>query len=127
MPFASVVLDIPTRALTEPYDYRVPDRLAGQVDVGATVLVTFSGRSAVGYVVAMDEEPPAGVDPAKVRDVEEVLAAPAFDRVSAGLALWMAHEYAAPPASCLRLLLPPGQTVKVVCDDVSPYLSGRSL
>lgn len=119
MAYASVVLDIPTRALTEPYDYRVPDRLSGQVDVGATVLVTFSGRSAVGYVVSTAEEPPAGVDPAKVRDVEEVLAAPAFDRVAADLALWMAREYAAPPASCLRLLLPPGQTVKVVRDDGS--------
>lgn len=117
MPFASVVLDIPTRALTEPFDYRVPPRLAASVGVGATVLVTFSGRSAVGYVVALKESLAAGVNEEKVRDIEEVLAGPAFDQVMADTALWIAREYAAPPASCLRLLLPPGQTVKVVKED----------
>ena len=46
MPFASVVLDIPTRALDAAYDYRVPPELAGEVAVGATVLVDFSHRAA---------------------------------------------------------------------------------
>ena len=46
--YASIVLDIPTRALTSTYDYRVPEGLGSQVQVGSTVLVTFSGRAAVG-------------------------------------------------------------------------------
>ena len=50
MPYASVVLDIPTRALDRAYDYRVPPQLADEAVVGATVLVTFSHRAAVGYV-----------------------------------------------------------------------------
>lgn len=117
MAYASVVLDIPTRALAEPFDYRVPRALVGHVEVGVTVLVGFSGREAVGYVVAMGEEPAPGVDPSRVKDIESVLAPSAFDEGAARLALWMAAEYAAPPASCLRLFLPPGQTVKTVRDE----------
>jgi primosomal protein N' (replication factor Y) len=110
--YARVVPDIPTRALSGAFDYAVPDPLAGPCRVGSTVLVTFSGRKAVGYVVALASEPSAGVDSARVRPVEQVLAEPAFDEVAADLAEWMSHEYAAPLPECLRLFLPPGQTIK---------------
>ncbi len=111
--YASIVLDIPTRALTSTYDYRVPEGLGSQVQVGSTVLVTFSGRAAVGYVTNLSDQVSPGVNPGKLRDIESVLASPAFDQTAAQVALWMAQEYAAPPSACLRLLLPPGQTVKV--------------
>ena len=55
--FASVVLDIPTRALPAPFDYAVPPALEAQAQVGATVLVPFSHRMAVGYVVATSQAP----------------------------------------------------------------------
>lgn len=36
--YASVALDIPTRAIDAAYDYLVPDGLAATATVGATVL-----------------------------------------------------------------------------------------
>lgn len=111
--FVSVVLDIPTRALARPYDYSVPSELTAEASVGATVLVEFSHRMSVGYVVDCSDTPPEGVDPSKIQPVQRVLAEPAFDRVAARLALWMASEYAAPLADCVRLFLPPGQTMRV--------------
>ncbi|MGN8689181.1 replication restart helicase PriA, partial [Atopobiaceae bacterium HCP3S3_F7] len=113
MRYASVVVDIATRALDEPFDYVVPEGLAGACAVGATVLVTFSHRHAVGYVVALADEAPAGVGAGRLLPVEAVLAPPAFDEAAARVALWLAREYACPPADAVRPFLAPGQTVKV--------------
>ena len=62
--YASVALDIPTRAIDAAYDYLVPDGLAATATVGATVLVPFSGRDVVGYVMDVHEEPPRAWRPA---------------------------------------------------------------
>ena len=39
--YASVVLDIPTRALSEPFAYGIPRSLANEAQIGSTVLVHF--------------------------------------------------------------------------------------
>ena len=49
--YASVVLDIPTRALSEPFAYGIPQPLANDVQIGSTVLVHFGNRAAAGYIV----------------------------------------------------------------------------
>lgn len=113
MGFASIVLDIPTRALDVPYSYEVPDDLAPTCLVGCTVLVRFSGREAVGYVVALTPTLPEGVQPRRVLPVMRVLAPPAFDQVAARVAAWMAEEYACPLCEALRPFLPPGQSMRV--------------
>lgn len=113
MRYASVVLDIPTRALDGAFDYAVPDELADAAVTGATVLVGFSRRPAVGYVVAVSDVPPAGVPPEKIQPVQQVLAPSAFDEVAAETAAWMAREYACPLPDAVRPFLAPGQKVKV--------------
>ena len=113
MPYASVVLDIPTRALGTAFDYAVPPALAADAVTGATVLVTFARRAAVGYVVAVRDEPPEGVPAEKIRAIEQVLAPAAFDDVAARVAAWMAREYACPLAEAVRPFLAPGQKVRV--------------
>ena len=49
--YASVVLDIPTRALSEPFAYGIPQSLANEAQIGSTVLVHFGNRAAAGYIV----------------------------------------------------------------------------
>ena len=66
--------------------------------------------------MSVSGEPAAGVDPSRVRPVSQVLAEPAFDEVSARVAMWMAREYACPVADAVRPFLAPGQKVKVVRD-----------
>jgi primosomal protein N' (replication factor Y) len=109
--YASVVLDIPTRSVDKAFDYAVPADLAATAVVGSTVLVPFGNRPCVGYVVGLADE--IDVDKSKIKAVEKVLAPAAFDEDHAALALWMAREYGASLASCVRLLLAPGQTVKL--------------
>ncbi len=111
--FARVALDITSRALDGCFDYAIPHDMRSTCVVGSTVLVNFSNRKAVGYVMQVCDEPTAGVDPHKIRPVLQVLAQSAFDEQAAKLAQWMAHEYAAPLADCVHLLLPPGQTIRV--------------
>ncbi len=113
MAFAQVVLDIPTRLLEGAFCYAVPDGLAGEVQVGATVLVTFSHRAAVGYVMGLLDEAPQGLDEARLLPIERVLAAPAFDEARGRVATWMAREYACPLSEAVRPFLAPGQGFRV--------------
>ena len=117
MRYASIVPDIAARAIDGSFDYYVPAGLEQSCLVGTTVLVSFGRRDVVGYVIARTDEPADGVDASRVLPVKQVLAAPSFDQVGARLAEWMAREYAAPLALCLRLMLPPGQTMKVARED----------
>ena len=54
--YASVVLDIPTRALSEPFAYGIPRPLANEAQIGSTVLVHFGNRAAAGYIVDIAPE-----------------------------------------------------------------------
>lgn len=122
MSYAHVVVDIHTRALEKGYDYLIPDELADEVLVGSTVLVDFSRRPSVGYVVAVTDRPGRGVPADKVNPVRQVLASPAFDQVAARVAAWMAREYACSPCDALRPFLAPGQQVHVRRDnDDAPW------
>ena len=114
MRYANVVLDIPTRSLDGAFCYAVPMGLGSVVVVGTTVLVPFSHRDVVGYVVGITDRPADGVDPDRVLPVRQVLADAAFDEVAAGVAAWIAHEYACPLCDAVRPFLAPGQKVRVV-------------
>ena len=116
--YAAVVVDIATRALSEPFTYAVPADIERDLRVGCTVLVPFGRGKQAGYVVKLAGEPGdlpgAGeLDPARIKPVEAMLAEPSFSAESAELAFWMSREYVAPLAECLRLFLPPGGAPKV--------------
>lgn len=117
--YASVVLDIPTRSISTAFDYLIPSELEATCKIGTTVLVSFSGRAAVGYVIAVVDHAPVGVAASKIKPIERVLAAPAFDKTSVELAWWMCEEYAAPLSDCLRLCIAPGQSMRVRRENTS--------
>ena len=113
MTYAQVVLDIPTRALDCAFDYGVPEALENEALIGATVLVSFGHRQAVGYIVSLSDEPSSTVQSDHVLPIQQVLVASSFDAIVAKLALWMAEEYACPLAEALHPFLAPGQSVRV--------------
>ena len=76
--YANVVLDIPTRALSEPFAYGIAQSLANEAQIGSTVLVHFGNRAAAGYIV--DIAPGLGdlqgnnvLDPSRIKLVEAIL------------------------------------------------------
>ncbi len=124
--YVSVLVDIPSRSLSEPFAYAVPAALAETAQVGATVLVSFGRRPSLGYVVAcaesLEELPGTeGLNPARVKPIRDVLAAPSFTRESAQIAFWMSREYVASVAECLRLFLPPGGSPRLVKTEDGTY------
>ncbi|MDO4538719.1 MAG: primosomal protein N' [Coriobacteriales bacterium] len=119
--YASVVLDISTRALDGAFTYEVPAQIEREVQVGATVLVSFGGRTAVGYVMELTPELPLSLAGARILPIRQVLAPSAFDTGGAQLAQWMAREYAANLPDVLHLFLAPGQDVRVRRSDTGSW------
>ena len=118
--YASVVLDIPTRALSEPFAYGIPQSLANDdAQIGSTVLVHFGNRAAAGYIVDIAPELAGlqgndALDPARIKPIEAILSKPLFTAAAARIARWMSREYVATLSECLRLFLPPGGSPRVV-------------
>ena len=112
MMYASVVVDIPTRHLDSPFSYVVPPSFEEEVAVGSTVLVTFSHRKVIAYVVGVTDVAPKGVK-GELREIEQVVAEPAFDESSVRLAWWMSSEYACGIGDCLHPFLAPGKRPRV--------------
>jgi len=115
---AQVVVDVPARTLTDPFDYAVPESLLKTVEVGCPVAVPLGSRRCVGYVVAV------GVDSAfqgRLKPIDAVLGVPVFDERAIGLARWIAAEYLAPLSEALKLFLPPGGAPRVVRDDAGVW------
>lgn len=120
--YASVVLDIPTRALSEPFAYGIPQSLANDAQIGSTVLVHFGNRAAAGYIVDIAPELANlqgndALDPARIKPIEAILSKPLFTAEAARIARWMSREYVATLSECLRLFLPPGGSPRVVKGD----------
>ncbi|HSI80044.1 MAG TPA: primosomal protein N' [Solirubrobacterales bacterium] len=95
---------VTARALEGPFDYRLPERLAG-VEVGSVLLVPFGPRRLLGVVVEIARS--SELAPERLAEPIRALEAgvPA-DLVR--LAQWVAREYCSTPARALELVLPPG-------------------
>ena len=65
--FANVIIDISHERVDRPFQYRVPERLRGDIHVGAPVLVPFGAgnRLRKAYVVELTEK--AEFDPGRIK------------------------------------------------------------
>ena len=102
--YASVAIDL---ALDRLFSYAVPEPLAARIAVGQLVRVPFRNRPARGFVLALQEAPPQGVPPEKIRPVEAIEdAAPFFSAAMLKLVRWMAGYTATPVEAALRAAVP---------------------
>jgi primosomal protein N' (replication factor Y) len=93
-----------TRALRGPFDYMLPERLAG-VGVGSVLVVPFGRQRLVGVVVEVAER--SDLPPERLAEPLEALEAGVTPEL-VRLGLWVAREYCSTPARGLELVLPPG-------------------
>jgi primosomal protein N' (replication factor Y) (superfamily II helicase) len=93
------------RALRGPFDYRLPEELRAEVEVGSMLVVPFGRREVLGVVVGLSEHSEVAEEKllAPLRALE--LGVP-IELVA--LAEWIAAEYCSTFARALRLVLPPG-------------------
>jgi primosomal protein N' (replication factor Y) (superfamily II helicase) len=104
MTIAKVEPLLTTRRVSGPFDYKLPESMAG-VGVGSVLVVPFGRRRVVGVVVGMADR----------SDLPEGRLAEPLEALEAGvppdlvaLGRWLAEEYCSTPARGLGLVLPPG-------------------
>jgi primosomal protein N' (replication factor Y) len=96
------------RALRGPFDYRLPDALRGDVDVGSMLVVPFGRRQVLGVVVGLADRSDVAEEKllAPLRAIDD--GPPALPVELVQLAEWIAAEYCSTIARALGLVLPPG-------------------
>jgi primosomal protein N' (replication factor Y) (superfamily II helicase) len=105
LPVARVAVDIPLAHLDRPFDYLVPERLAGQAVPGCRVRVRFAGQLTDGYLL---ERAAASEHPGQLARLERVVSPePVLSPEIAALAREVADRYAGTMADVLRLAIPP--------------------
>ena len=121
--YASVVLDIPTRALSEPFAYGIPSPLPMKKPRSAPR--SWSILAIARPPATSSTSPPSwatykgnnALDSARIKPIEAILSKPLFTAEAARIARWMSREYVATLSECLRLFLPPGGSPRVVKGD----------
>ncbi|TVY00691.1 primosomal protein N' [Cohnella terricola] len=105
MTVARVIVDVPSRDTDRPFDYLIPDRLAGWVEVGSRVAVPFGPRTLQGIVTGIAED--ADVAYAKLKPLEDVLdALPPLSPELVELAEWISRRWLCPLTVALQAMLP---------------------
>ena len=98
----NVAVAVPLRTT---FTYKIPARLAAEIQIGSRVLVPFRKNSTVGVVTEWIETPPPG---AKLREIQKSLdVVPALNDKLLELGKWIASYYVAPVGEVYRAMLPP--------------------
>ncbi len=106
--FVGVVFN---RPIDQAFTYRAAGALGPRVQLGQRLLVPFGrgSKSAVGYCVDADAPLPDGIEPARIRDVLEILdPTPLLDHRMLELTRWMADYYACAWGQALDAVVPAG-------------------
>ncbi|MBX5477179.1 MAG: primosomal protein N', partial [Clostridia bacterium] len=105
--YASVAVDVAVAQTDRPFDYAVPESLAGGVAPGQRVLVPLGGRRVEGIVLRLVDQP--SVPPEKVKPIVRVLDdEPLLTQELLDLAPWLAEQCGCTTVQVLRAMLPGG-------------------
>jgi primosomal protein N' (replication factor Y) (superfamily II helicase) len=98
----NVALAVPLRTT---FTYKIPDRLAAEIQIGSRVLVPFRKKSTIGVITEFIDTPPEGT---KLREIQKSLdVVPALHPKLLELGQWIASYYVAPIGEVYRAMLPP--------------------
>ena len=108
---AEVIINSTVKNLNKTFDYNVPAEIAGTISVGSRVLVPFgnSRKLEEGFVVGFKEK-----SNYKVKDIYALQDGFRLTRKNIELAQWMANKYFCNISDCIKMMLPPGTTSKIV-------------
>lgn len=105
MNFARVIVDVPVRSVSRPFDYRIPPEMQDWVAVGSRVGVPFGGRTVQGFVVGLSDESEYKHGRIKpIRDLLDLVPPLPPDLVELGS--WIAEKYACHETTALQAMIP---------------------
>ncbi len=101
--FCRVALDSPVGALDRAFDYAIPERMLGRVEVGSVVRVVVHGRGMRAFVTDLLDAPAV----AKTRPLSQLVSpTPLFTASEIELARWTARRYIVPVGLVLHEAVP---------------------
>ncbi len=104
-----VIISSNAKDLNRIFDYNVPSKFAGAVNIGSRVLVPFGTmkRAQEGFVIGIKEN-----SEYKIKDIINVEAKMGLAEEKVELSKLMAKKYFCNISDCIKLMLPPGTTSK---------------
>ncbi len=108
---AEVIINSTVKNLNRTFDYNVPAKFAGMLDVGMRILIPFgnSKRLEEGFIIGFKQN-----SAYKVKDIAGVQEGFNLTKNNIELAKWMASRYFCNISDCIKMMLPPGTTSKVL-------------
>ncbi|MDR0685619.1 MAG: primosomal protein N' [Spirochaetaceae bacterium] len=103
--YLSLLFDIPVK---QAFTYR--DLPAGEGAVGKRAAADLGRRQAVGFVISVSGEAPAGIESSRIKTVRRIVDKdPVFGEDDLALAEWMASYYFCSTGEALAAMLPSGR------------------
>ena len=105
--FADIIIDIKHEKLDKIFQYRIPERLLEELEIGMEVLVPFGkgNRRTKGYVTGISEI--CDYDISKVKEIEDISREGVeIEAKLVALAAWMKENYGGTMIQALKTVLP---------------------
>ncbi|HCO78457.1 primosomal protein N' [Bacillus sp. (in: firmicutes)] len=108
---AEVIVDVTTKAIDRPFDYRVPDRFKGLVKAGMRVVVPFGPRKIQGFVTKIKEE--TDVQSGNIKDIVDLFdLSPVLTDELLELSHWLTEKTLSYHVTALQSMLPAAMKAK---------------
>ncbi|QCU18850.1 primosomal protein N' [Bacillus altitudinis] len=108
---AEVIVDVTTKAIDRPFDYRVPDRFKGLVKAGMRVVVPFGPRKIQGFVTKIKEE--TNVQSGNIKDIVDLFdLSPVLTDELLELSHWLTEKTLSYHITALQSMLPAAMKAK---------------
>ncbi|WLF30159.1 primosomal protein N' [Bacillus altitudinis] len=108
---AEVIVDVTTKAIDRPFDYRVPDRFKGLVEAGMRVVVPFGPRKIQGFVTKIKEE--TDVQSGNIKDIVDLFdLSPVLTDELLELSHWLTEKTLSYHITALQSMLPAAMKAK---------------
>ena len=115
MRYADIIVDISHENLDKTYQYRIPDSLQAEVQIGTPVYITFGNgnRRIQGYVVGLSDIPKIAEE--RIKNIEELIPkGVVIESRMIALAYWMKENFGGTMNDALRTVLSVKKSVRPV-------------
>lgn len=108
---AQVIINSNVKNLNKTFDYNVPANMEGTICVGDRILVPFGNKKTLeeGFIIGFKEE-----SEYKIKDIAKIQDGIKLTKENIELAKLMARRYFCNLSDCIKLMLPPGTSTKIL-------------
>ena len=115
---AEVIINSNVKNLNKTFDYIIPVEIEEKITIGSRILVPFGNKKELeeGFVVGIKE---TSQYMSKLKEIAKVEDKLYLSEEKIELAKWMANKYFCNVSDCIKLMLPPGTTTKVLSNRIN--------